>query len=105
MLRARNHTTPIVFDGKRNVVSIDRVTFAIKYGEATQTIENKHHDDVLKEENNTKDRYVVKRNTRHEYDYDGTEYLVWWYGYSPADDTWELGHHITQNIISFWWER
>lgn len=49
-------------------------------------------------------RVCLKDIARHEGDYEGTKYLVWWYGYGSAEEVWEPSHHIPHHFICRYWD-
>lgn len=47
----------------------------------------------------------MERNDCYKDDREESKYSVLWYGYIPADDTWNPAYHIHQHFNRRYWER
>lgn len=86
-------------NGIHSVISINRLTLAKTAEEAIRATEVERHDDVPLKASTTGYEYVVERIVGYKDNHKGTRYLIRWYGYRSADDTWEPTHHIPQHLI------
>lgn len=67
--------------------------------EAMQATDVKRHDDVPLQVDRTGDEYAAESIVHYKKDHEGARYLIRWYSYRPADDTWEPALHIPHHFI------
>ena len=101
-VRAATPTTVVVDqDGVSNRVSIDRVTRMPRGPRDTVTAAAT--TDPPAETPELPAEYVVDHLVAHRETRTGIQYKVRWYGYTPADDTWEPAEDLPQAFIDRYW--
>ena len=93
----------VVFDqdGVSNCVSSDRIT-KMPRGPRDVTIASPTPPATSGEPEPAVE-YVVDRLVRHRETCKGIQYQIRWYGYAPADDTWEPSEGLPQAFIDRYW--
>ncbi|CDF40922.1 unnamed protein product [Chondrus crispus] len=101
-VRSATETTVVVDqDGVSNRVSIDRITRMprgprdVTAAAATQPAAGGEPEPAAE--------YVIDHLVGHRENRTGTQYKVRWYGYAPADDTWEPAEGLPQAFIDRFW--
>lgn len=93
-------------DGLPVRISIDRVTRMPRGpGDTTRPARrdsalSEQSDSIPGTEANTPEKFVIDRLVAHRDSPTSMEYRFRWYGYTPADDTYELAEGLPQDFIN-----